>query len=170
MNEQRRLFFALWPDSETRRALARHGASLPPGGRPVTAANLHMTLAFLGAVPATALPAIRAIGEQMLPPRLELLLDHTGYWSGPRVLWLGPESTPLALNSLVDALRDALAARQLPVDQRPWLPHVSLRRQLRTHPGSGTGEPVRWPVSGFSLLESLSTPSGVVYRPLASWR
>ena len=48
-----RLFFALWPDGDTRKAI--NGLARPAvrraGGRPVPARHFHMTLAFLGEVP-----------------------------------------------------------------------------------------------------------------------
>src|SRR5579883_616458 len=67
----RRLFFALWPDEAMREAMVQ--AIREPvrasGGRPVHAGNLHVTLAFLGAVPERRLTelaeAARAAAEDM---------------------------------------------------------------------------------------------------------
>jgi RNA 2',3'-cyclic 3'-phosphodiesterase len=57
-----RLFFALWPGTQEQQALLR--ASAPAvadsAGRPIPAANLHATLAFLGNVAAARLPQLRA--------------------------------------------------------------------------------------------------------------
>ena len=51
---QRRLYFALWPDAALRATIARvaAGPAAVAGGRAVPAADLHVTLAFLGGVPA----------------------------------------------------------------------------------------------------------------------
>ena len=57
-----RLFCALWPDAATRAALENARSALfPLSGRPVEAANLHVTLVFLGAVDAARLPALIAL-------------------------------------------------------------------------------------------------------------
>ena len=52
----RRLFFALWATAEERRALSAAAAAAvgTSGGRAVPEENLHVTLAFLGQVPASA--------------------------------------------------------------------------------------------------------------------
>src|SRR5690606_10650260 len=52
-----RVFYALWPDEETRASLARatRHAVRRCGGRPIRRENLHITLAFLGSVDETGL-------------------------------------------------------------------------------------------------------------------
>ena len=46
---QRRLFVALWPDEETRQRCATISNALAIGqAQPVPAANIHVTLLFLG--------------------------------------------------------------------------------------------------------------------------
>jgi len=55
-----RLFFALWPDDATRRALAACASAVvaQTGGREVAAGNLHLTLAFIGERPTTLVPTL----------------------------------------------------------------------------------------------------------------
>lgn len=58
----RRLFFALTlPDAMQQEIVQwRAGHFSPEAGRPVAAANLHLTLAFLGEVSATKIPGVTA--------------------------------------------------------------------------------------------------------------
>jgi 2'-5' RNA ligase len=86
-----RLFFALWPDDALREALGRVGLVLAARaqGKPVPAAKLHMTLAFLGEVPAERLaPAVDA-AARVKGEAFELLLDEVGAFRSARVAWVG---------------------------------------------------------------------------------
>src|SRR5690606_6154262 len=49
---RKRIFFALWPDDETRDAISRATSRVVSlsGGRATAKRNLHITVAFLGAV------------------------------------------------------------------------------------------------------------------------
>jgi 2'-5' RNA ligase len=57
-DERLRLFCALCLPDETVERLVAWGPGALRGGRPVTPGNLHVTLAFLGATPKAALPAV----------------------------------------------------------------------------------------------------------------
>lgn len=63
----RRLFFALWPDSEMQAALAevtrRWVAGI--GGKPIPPENFHFTLAFLGTMDDRRLPELEPIAESV---------------------------------------------------------------------------------------------------------
>jgi 2'-5' RNA ligase len=60
-----RMFFALWPDAAARAALAGLAAEVVRGGggRAPAAANLHLTLAFVGAVAPERREALHAAGR-----------------------------------------------------------------------------------------------------------
>ena len=83
-----RLFFALWPDEATRAKLAvlQEGIS----GRKVSAANLHLTLAFLGNQPRALLGDLAQVMQAQTPAPFTLRIDHYGYFSKPRIAWAGP--------------------------------------------------------------------------------
>ena len=96
-----RLFLALWPDPPVRRALDELARTrLPPGlGRPVPAANLHLTLLFLGAVEAAARSSLEAACASIAMRPVSLELDHLGCWPRARVAWTAPTRTPVANDS-----------------------------------------------------------------------
>jgi RNA 2',3'-cyclic 3'-phosphodiesterase len=165
----RRLFFALWPDEATRmavhrstRALVRHS-----GGRPVPPENYHLTLAFLGNVPEEQCDVVRAAANACPLQPLTLRLDTPGYFPGARVLWIGPRETPEALAQLAAGLSRAMLALGLHPETQAFNAHLTLARKVALAPGLPVLRGIDWPVSGFALVESRTTPGGVRYEVLA---
>jgi len=165
-----RLFFALWPDDATRAALNRTGKWLHQhwGGRRMRADTLHITLAFLSSTPADQRDAVLACADAVQTESYELLLDQAGYWRHNRIGWLGMSETPPRHAELVEALNVQLRAAGLPVDDRPHVPLVTL---LRNTAGGEIPacEPVRWPVSEFVLVKSVTEPEGAHYEVIRRW-
>lgn len=165
-----RLFFALWPDDATRDALNRTGKWLHQhwGGRRMRADTLHITLAFLGATLLEKLDTLFACADGVQADAYDLLLDQAGYWRHNRIGWLGASETPPQHFELVAALNAALKAEGFPVDARPHVPHVTLLRK------SLGGEvpvcnPVRWPISDFVLVKSVTSSDGAHYEVIRRW-
>lgn len=172
-----RLFFALWPNAEVRAALQRllqTTAARAYSGRPVVADNLHLTLAFVGTVPATRRPCLAQAAAQLRGQPFELCLDQLGYWPRPRVLWVGASQLPPALLELVSALNQALLPCAYRPDPRPYQAHVTLLRKARPPAGPATTStpisPIHWSNSDFCLVESVSDPRGVQYQVRARWQ
>lgn len=166
-----RQFFALWPDAPLRERLStvQRQIALPPAARLTAPANLHLTLAFLGAVsPAQGLRLHQTVA-QLRAPRFTLTLDHLGHWPAARVLWLGPTRAPPPLLALARALEEVALACGVTLEARPYRAHVTLARNVRTYTDALGVAPLPWRAREFSLVESLSTGQGVQYRPLASW-
>jgi 2'-5' RNA ligase len=165
-----RLFFALWPDDATRDALFRTGKWLHKhwGGRLMRADTLHITLAFLGATPLEQLDALVACADAVETDAFELVLDQAGYWRHNRIGWLGASEAPPQHVELVGALNTALRAAGFPVDPRPHVPHVTL---LRKSPGGEVPPciPVRWPISEFVLVKSVTEFDGARYEIVKRW-
>jgi 2'-5' RNA ligase len=167
----RRLFFALWPDDATRNALNRTGKWLHQhwGGRRMRADTLHLTLVFLGDLPAAQIDALLQ-GIQDIPiGAFELNLDQAGHWPHNRIGWLGLSQHSQALESLVQALRDQLRTLDIPFDARPHTPHITLLRKAQ---GGATLEclPVNWVVDEFVLVASNPQADGAHYDVLRRWR
>jgi 2'-5' RNA ligase len=168
-----RLFFALWPDDETRRRLAAVQQALAPrlaGLRWIPPGRLHLTLHFLGCMPPERLARSRQLARELRGEGFRLELDRLGCFERARVLWLGPSRQPQALEMLQANLGERLAEVGYRAGFDRYRPHVTLARKLRSLPGGLTlpdgALPVAWPVDAFVLIESVDTPAGVDYRVL----
>jgi 2'-5' RNA ligase len=166
--DSRRVFFALWPDAQTRARLARatKDAVRRSGGRPIAKDRLHVTVAFLG----NLTPAGLEIASSVPPIAVgafALALDTIGAFAGSRTLWLGARSVPPALLDLERRLWDALTAKGFIREERIYRPHVTLARRARAV--DAQIDPVEWPVAELALVESLPDGRNVHYEPLRTW-
>lgn len=164
----RRVFFALEPDARTAAALhdAAEAAALASGGRRTPPHNLHMTIAFLGAVSEPRLGQVRQV-----PPihvgSFGLELDHCGYLRRARTLTLEPRSVPPPLTALYELLWRGLSRAGFERERRPFRPHVTIAR--RASASREPVEPVVWRVRALTLMESVPEAGGVRYRALDRW-
>ncbi len=149
-----RLFTALWPGPVTRRALSAWADALPwaAPARRVRAADLHLTLHFLGAVPADRLPAVQA-ALQAPSPRVALALDRCARLDGGALV-LEPRAVPAGLTELQQALDERLRALGLPLEARRWRPHVTLARHARALAAVAPPTPLPWHSQGHVLVAS----------------
>lgn len=158
----RKLFFALWPDGAARAALAALQA--PVAGRLTPAAKLHLTLAFLGHVPADRVPALLGIRDRLAVPPLRLAIDCYGYFARPRIAWAGMTQAPPALLALHGELvRELEAAGFSAATHGAFKPHVTLARDAKAAPPDAPPTPVIWTADRAVLVESL--PDGR-YAPI----
>lgn len=168
-----RLFFALWPDDEVRRQLWVLSRTLGEvsrhSGKPVAVHNLHLTLAFLGAVNHAMRCCVEQAAARVEAPPFEITLDCAGYWGRPRIQWAGCEHTPAALQQLVEALNQQLGSCGYQPERREFAPHVTLRRKSRPLPRSVVVDPITWKATDFCLVQSVSAVQGVEYRVLRRW-
>lgn len=177
----RRLFFALWPDEEQRAALAHATAKAVRGcgGRPMPGVSLHVTLCFLGGVPAARLTELDALARRIATSRapaapLALEFEHLEHWVRPQLLCAltaprAPSAEiPLAQN-LARALGQRCAAAGFNPDLKPFREHVTLARKVVKARFDARIHPVRWEFAAFTLLESRTLPSGSVYSVVESY-
>jgi 2'-5' RNA ligase len=149
-----KLFFALWPDEDTRAALARLQPLAP--GRAIAPAKLHLTLAFLGQQPAAALAPLLAILEGLAVPALPLRVDCLGYFQRPRIAWAGMTAPPPALLARQAELMAKLeAAGFSAATHGQFKPHITLAREAKQAPAATAFAPVSWNVAQVALVESV---------------
>ncbi len=155
-----RLFLALWP------ALAENSALLayqqqwlwPKGSSPVPTERLHLTLHFIGAIERPHLEAVSA-GLQVAMTPFELHLTQAAIW--PRGLAVLLASTvPEALKELHCRLGAALQALALPVESRPFRPHVTLARRAAGTIAPAAAPALLWQIGSYVLVESLPGAAG----------
>jgi 2'-5' RNA ligase len=165
---EKKLFFALWP-SDRQRELLRD--TLRPvltsiEGDVVDRRNWHVTLVFIGGFPEEQLPFLQAAAAEIEAEPLRLRFDRLEYWQRNKVAALMPRATPAALESLVGALQGKLRAFDIEPEERLYRPHITVARRARVFDPLPLTRPVDLEWQEFDLVESVSGPSGVSYRPL----
>jgi 2'-5' RNA ligase len=149
-----RLFLALWPAPAVRAQLAaaRDQWTWPNKATPVRTERLHVTLHFIGEVAQERVAEIAdALPSPCAPFELRL---------GRHVLWphgiavLEPDSTPPALAELHATLGEQLVALGLPVDARPYRPHVTLARRAGGALVPADRGSIRWLAERYALVQS----------------
>ncbi|MCA3227226.1 MAG: RNA 2',3'-cyclic phosphodiesterase [Burkholderiales bacterium] len=167
-----RCFVALWPDTAARDAIARMVARAHerhPAARPMRAENLHLTLAFIGNLPQTAVRALQPQVDGVPVTPFIWTLDRVGMFRGAQVLWLG--GGPCAtLEELAAAVRALLDRTGVGYDRAPFVPHVTLLRKLPRTASLEAGalvSAIRWPVNAVRLVVSIPSSCGPRYRDAA---
>ena len=158
--DELRLFLALWPPKDVLSLLVANAESWQwnAEAKRTRAERLHVTLHFIGNVPAQRLPDVRE-GLRVEWPGDELLLDAATVWRGG-IAVLEASRVPPAMTALQQALAERLRALDLPVETRPWRPHVTLaRKAFGAKPP--TFAPLRWPAGpGYALVRTLGGGRG----------
>lgn len=172
MPESKRLFFALELPDETRQEIVHWRAEhlAQDAGRPVAAANLHLTLAFLGEASTEKQKALEAMAGRIRQPGFTLQLDDAGQWLRSRVVWLGCRQSPRGLIQLADMLRAQASRSGCYQSPTPFHPHITLLRDT-SHAVALPAPGFKWsiPVKAFALYESQFTGGRLRYTALNRW-
>jgi 2'-5' RNA ligase len=167
-----RLFFALWPDAPAQAALARLAREVAhhAHGKAPHEDNLHVTLAFVGAVAGERLAALERVGGEAAATvaPFELALERVG-GTGFGIAWLSPDGLPPPLSTLHAALAAGLSREGFVVERRMFRPHLTLARHCVRAAQRGAVAPVRWTVQRLALVESTLASGGSRYRDRANW-
>lgn len=140
----------------------------------VKESNLHITLAFLGDISLVQSQQIVAGLRDVLSEISAFALESSSLMAfpseeSPRILAMvlipkGP------LIGLVDRIKTVLKQCDIPVELRPYVPHLTIGRIKHPSPLTTLGEiaipPVSIEVNTVSLFRSELTPKGPVYSAL----
>lgn len=172
MSESKRVFFAIEIPTKIQRQIVRWRADNFPddAGRPVAAANIHITLAFLGEISAEKQAALATLAGRIRQPGFTLHLDDAGQWLRSRVVWLGTRQPPRGLLQLANLLRAQAARSGCYQSPQPFHPHlILLRNTAHAVPIPAPGFHWEIPVSEFVLYESNFINGRTRYTPLQRW-
>ncbi|MGY2079250.1 RNA 2',3'-cyclic phosphodiesterase [Modestobacter sp. SYSU DS0657] len=140
----------------------------------------HLTLLFLGQVPAGELPLLLdGVGPAVAAaPPMSLALAEGGRFGSrrrPTVCWVGVTGDVTPLTALADRLADAARGTGLAVEDRPFRPHLTVGRWRPGQPADGDlPERLRghrgpvWPVTEVVLWRSHLGPSPR-YERVTAW-
>lgn len=157
--------------------LRKQLAALPlalDGAKFTTIHNFHLTLAFIGEAEQDAKDAICKAMEQVHEQQFPLALKGIDRFD-KRILWAGTTSHP-QLHALWGKICTALDAIPIAFEHKPFRPHVTLARLKNSVEDTALEacilqhsnfKTAAFTVEQFQLFESVSTPEGVQYNPLA---
>ncbi len=181
-----RAFIAINIPAPYREALAQRAAELEQNARDlrwVNQQNMHLTLAFLGEVPAQNVDSIRSGMDVAAHGHSAFSLGFGGGGTfprrgEPRVAWVGFTGDLDAARDLQADVSKAMRGLGLRVDQRPFSPHVTVARINRQATPSARIAIARrfeqlslddlgqFTVPAISLMESDLTDDGAIYRDI----
>lgn len=158
----------------------RHMDSKP---RWVNPANLHVTLKFIGELPAEKLPSVTdALAGVHAPRPLSLHVHGVGFFPNdrrPTVVWAGIEAAP-DLAALAGQIDQAIhSSCGVPRETRPFAAHLTLARLKEPRISPALRENLekskersfgRFSAGEFHLIESKLKSSGAEYTTLHSFR
>ncbi|GFE61224.1 RNA 2',3'-cyclic phosphodiesterase [Geobacter sp. AOG2] len=173
-----RLFIAIELPDTIKRHLEKIRAHIP-GSRWVPMEQIHLTLAFLGEVDEVTIERLTGSLAAIQSPGFSLRFSGAGCFpdrSRPRVLWVGLEPEP-RLNRLASLVRETVLACGIPLEERPFSPHITLARLKLPVPREveaflGDHGKMCLPsvdVRRFILFKSLLTSQGAVHTPLKAF-
>jgi 2'-5' RNA ligase len=187
-----RTFIAIELDESIKEGLTRLQEGLkgeaPQGSvRWVRPAGIHLTLKFLGDVPADQIGEITRALERSCQGFAPFSLACGGLGcfpnlKRPRVVWVGVHEETGTLPQLQKAIEANVAPLGYPTEKRKFSPHLTLGRvQRRVSSGdlrrlgeqvgaSGIGTLGQMEVRSVNLMRSDLRPSGAVYTRLAEVR
>jgi len=170
-----RLFIAIEFPDDIKRQLNRLRMDIP-GARWVPVGQIHLTLEFLGEVDEASFELLTGELSAIQAPCFDVRFSATGCFPHrrqPRVLWVGLEPEPL-LASLAIRVRTAVLASNIPQEERPFAPHITLARlkfpvphgadAFLDQPGVQTIPQVS--VREFVLFQSCLTSGGAIHTAI----
>ena len=160
-----RLFLAIQLSSAVREALLTAEDTLRRQGRGSfpPPENLHLTLAFLGET--ADLAGARAVLSQVSCRPFSLAVGGPPGHFGD-LWWAGVRADP-ALEELAMSLQADLRSRGFCLEDRPWLPHITLVRRWRGEVPQVTVPHAKMVVRQISLLRSDQIDGKRVYTGLS---
>ncbi|WP_446042241.1 RNA 2',3'-cyclic phosphodiesterase [Streptomyces sp. SID1121] len=178
-----RVFIALAPPDDAKEELGqrlRPAYDTHPQMRWNRVEDWHITLAFLGELPAGTVPLLRGplagVAARHRPPRLAL--RGSGNFDD-RVLWSGLDGDLDELHALATDVRTVVKECGVIFEDRPLRPHLTLARARRGDQSS-VGEIAetfagftghRWPAERLHLVGSNTgrSPGPIHYRDIEAW-
>ncbi|MEM0910142.1 MAG: RNA 2',3'-cyclic phosphodiesterase [Pseudomonadota bacterium] len=144
--------------------------ALPSFKKPVSPANYHITLAFLGNIGESELEHIDTQFEGIRHDTCSIALNSLGFWPKPKILFLGTTEAHDALACLAKKVSSLCHQINIAVEQRSYVPHVTLVRGIKNNPPCALFEPdFKIEFDQIHLFESVSTQKGVKYPIRRTW-
>lgn len=120
--------------------------------------NLHMTLAFFGET--NRQDEIMEIIQSISFPEITITTNRISHFK--KVYWVGIKDNPV-LDEYVNTLREVLKAHDIPFDDKPFYPHITILRKAEE--GDRTLQQVSTKDIKVELLQAHYLEDGLKYLP-----
>lgn len=171
-----RVFFAIWPGKVTEKHLYDLSTklSLSQSERMIRPEDFHLTLVFLGEITVGQIEKLCLAANTIRTKKFDLIIDRISYLKSNRLIYATTNVVPLELLNLVDSLRAAISANGFLFDNRAFMPHITLVRNVR-RTSSLHQSPyykdfqIIWPVNEWILMKSEKSSDRSLYTPIRRW-
>ena len=168
-NQTKRVFLGFSLNAAQTTAIQAIQQQLPATLRLVPSANLHMTLAFLGAATPEQIHALIGQLERLNKPKFSVTLDKVVHWQKPKILCLNGDATDDNLCQLSHAAQQIAAKLGLHCSEYSYNPHITLSRKAKASVDGIEYQALTLTPTQLQLFESYSGANGVEYPTLHSW-
>ena len=147
----------------------------------VKPSNIHLTLKFLGDVPASKVERIKLAVERAANSfeEFEIEVGSAGCFPTPRntrVLWVGLTNLPESLKQLHASIEDGLAREGFPRESKRFSPHLTIGRVRAPKGAARVAEDLiarGFEAEGFRareiiVMRSDLNPKGSIYTPIST--
>ena len=148
-------FFALFPDDATSTALHQEINLLTEQTtcRPAAPHQLHLTLAYLGALSPKACIQVKQIINACPVAPFELALEAICHMPKHQLIYAQPKLSA-SLKQLYDFLNQTLLKQGFKPERRPYLPHITLARDYEKVFNTSPIKTITWFVHDVYLMQS----------------
>jgi 2'-5' RNA ligase len=164
-----RHFLALWPDAPAAASLERLALEVAQAtrGRAVPIGKIHLTLAFLGETSPELTERARGVAAMLHRGSVGITVDRVGSFRNARVAWAGSTMPSEALMALQADLALRLREAGFVLEERAYVPHLTLARRIAKPLPDSAIEPIAWHAQELALVRT-DTGTGR-YATLGSW-
>jgi RNA 2',3'-cyclic 3'-phosphodiesterase len=164
----KRLFLALWPDDRQRNKLRDTFRPLLSSieGKMIDRRNWHVTLVFIGEFPDSSVPELLLKIAHVEVQPFRLRFDRLSFFARPKIACLQAMTVPDELRLLKSDLETVLLPFNVAPENLEYRPHITAVRAARPFQLVRLARPLELHWSGFELVESISMPGSIQYRPL----
>lgn len=164
----KRIYFALWPDERQRERLRDVISSVAKTveGRAIDRRDWHVTLVYIGDFPADQVPDLLEGASKIQVEPFRLSFDRMEFWPRPKIACMVAATVPPELDALIADLNSLVQDFGVLPEDRAFRPHITVTRNARTFTTERLTQRAITEWSSFELVESVSAPGGVRYRPL----
>ena len=166
--DRKRLFLALWPDDRQRNTLRDTFRPLLSAieGKATDRRNWHVTLVFVGEFREELIPELLVKIQHVEVQPFRMRFDRLSYFARPKIACLQAMTVPDELKKLKADLESVLLPYDVPPEDLEYRPHITAVRAARPFEPVRLARPLEMHWSGFELVESISSPGSIQYRPL----